>query len=119
MEIDSAQRPSVGGGQHESCGTEQLLGRMWLDRNTKRRNIGRAGSLPEDPPMLHKSLVAFAAVAVTVTAFAASADARAKKESQNVAQPSLDGRVTGRPRTCGYNYFQYDHKGVPMGPYCH
>jgi hypothetical protein len=33
--------------------------------------------------------------------------------------PSLDGRITGRPRTCGYETFQYDFDGVPYGPYCH
>ena len=32
---------------------------------------------------------------------------------------SLDGRNTGQPRTCGYDYFQYDHRGATMGPYCH
>ena len=70
--------------------------------------------------MLHKSLVALAAAAITVTAFSVlPADAGSKKEKQYVVQPSLDGRVTGRPRTCGYDYLQYDHRGVPHGPYCH
>jgi hypothetical protein len=32
---------------------------------------------------------------------------------------SLDGRNTGQPRTCGYDYFQYDFRGATMGPYCH
>jgi hypothetical protein len=32
---------------------------------------------------------------------------------------SLDGRNTGQPRTCGFDYFQYDHRGATMGPYCH
>ncbi len=54
------------------------------------------------------------------------ADARAKKAKLPAAQkryevqtPSLDGRITGRPRTCGYETFQYDGLGVPYGPYCH
>jgi hypothetical protein len=63
------------------------------------------------------------------------ADARAKKKPQYRADPapyrtdmapyradtapSLDGRITGRPRTCGYPTFQYDGFGVPYGPYCH
>ena len=80
----------------------------------------RAGLFQEDDLMLHKHLVALAAAAITVTAFSVlPADAGSKKEKQYVAQPSLDGRVTGRPRTCGYDYFQYDHRGVPHGPYCH
>jgi hypothetical protein len=65
-----------------------------------------------------------------------SAEARVKKEyryedrygvqpdsvgkEQRYAQPlSLDGRNTGRSRTCGHETFQYDNRGVPYGPYCH
>ena len=36
--------------------------------------------------------------------------------------PSFDGRYTGRPRTCGYDSFQYDGpfgSGTTVGPYCH
>ena len=33
--------------------------------------------------------------------------------------PSFDGRVTGRPRTCGFDTFRYDQRGATMGPYCH
>jgi hypothetical protein len=77
--------------------------------------------------MLRKVLAAVAAAAVMLTAFAVpSADARAKKEKQyRVETPyrggtiSLDGRNTGRARTCGYNTFIYDELGVPTGPYCH
>ncbi len=77
--------------------------------------------------MLRKGLVAVAAAAIMVTAFSVlPADARAKKEKQyrentpyRVTTPSLDGRITGRPRTCGYNTFMYDELGVPTGPYCH
>jgi hypothetical protein len=31
---------------------------------------------------------------------------------------SYDGRRTGQPRTCGHDFFQYDDRGVPTGPYC-
>jgi hypothetical protein len=69
-------------------------------------------------------LVALVAAALLVTAFAvAPADARARKKGQyqqyQTDTPSLDGRITGRPRTCGYDTFQYDGYGVPYGPYCH
>jgi len=36
--------------------------------------------------------------------------------------PSFDGRCTGRPRTCGYDTFQYEsgnRGGTTVGPYCH
>jgi hypothetical protein len=72
--------------------------------------------------MIRSTLVALAAAAITVSAFAVSpADARTKKEGHYVIhdQSSLDGRVTGRARTCGFATFQYDNRGVPMGPYCH
>jgi len=78
--------------------------------------------------MLHKGLVAIAATAIMVTAFSVlPADAQTKREKQyrvdttsRDGRPiSLDGRNTGQPRTCGYDYFQYDNRGVPVGPYCH
>jgi hypothetical protein len=31
---------------------------------------------------------------------------------------SYDGYRTGNPRTCGSDFFRYDDRGVPMGPYC-
>ena len=31
---------------------------------------------------------------------------------------SYDGYRTGNPRTCGSDFFRYDDKGVPYGPYC-
>lgn len=31
---------------------------------------------------------------------------------------SYDGYRTGQPRTCGSDFFRYDDRGVPMGPYC-
>ena len=33
--------------------------------------------------------------------------------------PSLDGRVTGRERTCGFDTFVYSSSGGTAGPYCH
>ena len=71
--------------------------------------------------MRHKNLVAVAAAAIMVTAFSVlPADARAKKEKRYRADTtSLDGRTTGRARTCWHDTFVYDSRGVPMGPYCH
>jgi hypothetical protein len=75
--------------------------------------------------MLHKALVAVSAAAIMATAFSAvPADARAKKQKQYRPAPpsasiSLDGRNTGRARTCWHDSFVYDSRGVPMGPYCH
>ena len=43
----------------------------------------------------------------------------AQKRYMQTQTPSLDGRVTGRSRTCGFATFQYDGWGVPYGPYCH
>jgi hypothetical protein len=40
-------------------------------------------------------------------------------ERRPAVPPSLDGRVLGRARTCGFETFQYDGFGVPYGPYCH
>jgi hypothetical protein len=72
--------------------------------------------------MLDKALAA-AAAAIMVAALAATpADAARKQKpaKPDASSPtSLDGRVTGRPRTCGYDTFQYDTRGVPVGPYCH
>jgi hypothetical protein len=75
--------------------------------------------------MLQKALVAAAALAIMSSALSvAPADARTKKHKQyRVAPPStslsLDGRNTGRARTCWNDSFVYDNRGVPMGPYCH
>ena len=73
-------------------------------------------------------VAAVAALAFTLSAVS-GADARARKkhhyranapsmQSRDVA-PSLDGRITGRARTCWNETFVYDGKGVPVGPYCH
>jgi hypothetical protein len=69
---------------------------------------------------MRKGLAAVAAAAVMVTAFAAVPAEAAKKQKQyRPDTTSLDGRTTGRPRTCGYETFLYDGFGVPVGPYCH
>jgi hypothetical protein len=72
--------------------------------------------------MLHKRLAAVAVAAIMVTAFSALPADAARREKRSQSQSdttSLDGRTTGQPRTCGYDYFQYDSRGVPRGPYCH
>jgi hypothetical protein len=57
-----------------------------------------------------------------VTAFAVlPADAREKKKTKyraDSATLSLDGRNTGRARTCGFDTFLYDGWRAG-GPYCH
>ena len=74
--------------------------------------------------MLHKALAALAAAAIMAFAVL-PADAAKKAKRYRVetrtttVSPSLDGRITGRSRTCGYATFQYDGLGVPYGPYCH
>jgi len=76
--------------------------------------------------MLRKSLAAIAAAAVLVTAFSVPpADAKKGKKGKGdrrettMAAPSLDGRITGRARTCWHDTFVYDVRGIPVGPYCH
>ena len=81
--------------------------------------------------MIRNVFVAFAVAAIAASTVAVpSADARTYKRERQYyygqpyfnAQPSsasLDGRVTGRARTCGFNTFVYDNRGVPTGPYCH
>jgi hypothetical protein len=109
------------------------IGNGALSIGTRMAKVGEAphhyeweGHFQQDQPMIKNSIVALAAAAIALTACAVSpADARTKRERQDdrpyVGQgpPSLDGRVTGRARTCGYDTFQYDNLGVPMGPYCH
>ena len=80
---------------------------------------------------------ACAAAIIATSCLVLPAQARVKKEhrydedryaaqrgwggkEQGSAQPrSLDGRNTGRTRTCGSEVLQYDGFGVPYGPYCH
>jgi hypothetical protein len=74
---------------------------------------------------LPKALAAVLAAAVMAGAFAvltADAAPKARKEPprpRSDAPPSLDGRVLGYPRTCGYEFFMYSGTGTPVGPYCH
>jgi hypothetical protein len=77
--------------------------------------------------MLPKILAAVAVAAVTATALASPADAAKRRHYGHYRHygyypsvpPSLDGRVTGRPRSCYSDTFIYDNRGVPIGPYCH
>ena len=73
--------------------------------------------------MAYKRLVALTVASIMVTAFSVlPVDARAKKKTKYRADTttlSLDGRNTGRARTCGFDTFLYDGFGVPVGPYCH
>jgi hypothetical protein len=70
--------------------------------------------------MLHKIFAAMAAAAIVTTTVAVSpADAARKERQYRSNTTSLDGRNTGRPRTCGHDSYVYDSRGVPMGPYCH
>ena len=78
----------------------------------------------DDMQFLYKNLSVVVVAALIAATFAGPADARVKKKKRSsVVQtqqvPSLDGRITGRPRTCGFATFQYDGWGVPYGPYCH
>jgi hypothetical protein len=78
----------------------------------------------DDVQFTYKTLSIIMAAALIATTFSVPADARVKKKKRSsVVQtqqvPSLDGRITGRPRTCGFATFQYDGWGVPYGPYCH
>jgi hypothetical protein len=74
--------------------------------------------------MLRKGLAVFAVTAVvaaTVSTLPADAAKKGKKRypAYVPSSTSLDGRTLGRPRTCGFDYYQYDGWGVPVGPYCH
>jgi hypothetical protein len=73
--------------------------------------------------MLRK-FVGFLGVAIVASAFSvlpADAAKKAKKRSPAVSTttPSLDGRITGYPRTCWHDYYLYDARGYTVGPYCH
>ena len=71
--------------------------------------------------MLHKAVAGVFATAVMVAAFFALPADAANKEKKRFGSeaPSLDGRNTGQPRTCGYGTFRYSTSGTTMGPYCH
>jgi hypothetical protein len=58
-------------------------------------------------------------IAGTFAVLPADAARKQKPRPRPEASSSLDGRVLGYPRTCGYDYFQYSTTGTPVGPYCH
>ena len=71
-----------------------------------------------------RTIIGVLAAAIMATAFwtlPADAAKKAKKRypAQATTGQSLDGRVTGYPRTCGFDYYVYDVRGIPVGPYCH
>ena len=88
-----------------------------------RQVLASAETLRKQYPMAYKRLVALTVAAIMVTAFSVlPVDARAKKKTKYRADTttlSLDGRNTGRARTCWFDTFLYDGLGVPVGPYCH
>ena len=65
------------------------------------------------------------AVVLAVSADAAPKERALQRRTAEPASPrsseppSLDGRVTGHPRTCGFDTFVYSPSGGTMGPYCH
>jgi hypothetical protein len=76
--------------------------------------------------MTERRVMVFIAAVGMATILAVPADARPAKKQKHPAAvqsqqtPSLDGRITGRTRTCGFDTLQYDGmSGVPSGPYCH
>jgi hypothetical protein len=66
-------------------------------------------------------LAAVLTVLLGVPADAAPKQRRAAEPAspRSSEPPSLDGRVTGQPRTCGYDTFVYSSSGGTVGPYCH
>jgi hypothetical protein len=80
--------------------------------------------------MFYKAVAVAVAATIVGTMSCMPADARTKPQkryevrkpapdARSSQTPSLDGRITGRSRTCGFDTFQYDGFGVPYGPYCH
>ena len=71
--------------------------------------------------MLYKALAGvFATAMMAVAFFALPADAASKEKKRPRSDaPSLDGRNTGQPRTCGHDTFSYSSSGTTVGPYCH
>ena len=63
--------------------------------------------------------LAAAVFAITLAVLPADAARKQKPRPRPEASSSLDGRVLGYPRTCGYDHFQYSTTGTPVGPYCH
>jgi hypothetical protein len=75
--------------------------------------------------MVHRCL-AITLAAILMTMFCVMPADAAKKKKPKYRAPdtgetslSLDGRNTGRPRTCWSETFIYDEYGTPTGPYCH
>jgi hypothetical protein len=68
-----------------------------------------------------RTTIGVLAATIMATAFSAlPADAAKKRYSVPATTgQSLDGRVTGYPRTCWHDYYVYDTRGIPVGPYCH
>jgi hypothetical protein len=56
---------------------------------------------------------------VCVPVAAAPKERRSSEPRAGSEPPSLDGRTTGQPRTCGYDTFVYSSSGGTVGPYCH
>ena len=81
--------------------------------------ISGTGGAAKD--MLKEIFAGILATAIMVAAvFVVPADAAKKEKKQYRSDaPSLDGRITGSPRTCGYDSLLYGSDGVPVGPYCH
>jgi hypothetical protein len=63
--------------------------------------------------------VCAAVFAIALAALPAEGARKQKPRPRPEASSSLDGRVLGYPRTCGYDHFQYSTTGTPVGPYCH
>jgi hypothetical protein len=73
-------------------------------------------------PFIRKAFafaVGAAVFAITLAVLPADAARKQKPRPRSEAPSSLDGRVLGYPRTCGYDHFQYSTTGTPVGPYCH
>jgi hypothetical protein len=80
--------------------------------------------------IMPRKIAALLSMIVLIVAVAAPPADAAKKKKRYRSQtpsseqyrpqpPSLDGRVTGQPRTCGSDSLRYDSTGAPVGPYCH
>src|SRR3954470_19636458 len=120
-----AVRPKEGFKRHKERRAQlSSLARPPKSRNIRMRQVlAFAETLWKQYAMAYKRLVALTVAAIMVTAFSVlPVDARAKKKTKYRADTttlSLDGRNTGRARTCGFDTFLYDGLGVPVGPYCH
>lgn len=112
--------------ENAKCPRQFVPGPSRLRRRPKERYLAKGvwfGGTCEGPTLMHtRRLVVLSTAAILVMALSATADARAKKKQtpyRGDQTISLDGRNTGRARTCGFETFVYDGLGVPVGPYCH